>query len=581
MGGYALIAENIISEIKYRIDIEQLIGGYVQLKKRGTTLVGLCPFHSEKTPSFTVWPQDGHYHCFGCGAGGDIITFIRQIENLEYPEAVEFLAKRAGVEIPKSVFEQDNSKQKLRILELNRFAARWFHERLFTQEGAAGLAYLKKRRLSDKTIKRFGLGFAPAGWDNLRKAANAAGFSDNELAGAFLVSKKNETVDMFRNRVMYPIIDSTGGIIGFGGRVLDDSLPKYINSSDTVVFKKSRNLFALNFAKKAKAGHLILAEGYMDVIMLHQAGFTEAVATLGTALTQEQARLMARHTDKVIIAYDSDKAGTSATQRAYEILREAGLSARVLEMKDAKDPDEYIKKFGADRFAALLEGSADALSFKLRAIKTKYDLDLPEEKTACLKETASELANLESDVETDVYAAKAAEDLNADKKALLSEIVRLRRSKAKRRQQEELRRSGLPASVLAKPGAESKFDAVCSGIIRYLFDNPADCGRVCTLLPFQKLPDPFWDSVLDYVKSRAPEGAIDISPLGEKFTVEQMGKLSKMLSGPASCTDMNTVGKYTDKLKLDLPIDLNDEKQLLERLNDLQKIKGGKNQNNV
>jgi len=574
LGGYALIAENIISEIKYRTNIEQLIGEYVQLKKRGTTLVGLCPFHSEKTPSFTVWPQDGHYHCFGCGAGGDIITFVRQVENLEYPEALEFLAKRAGIEIPKTVFEQDNSKQKLRVLELNRFAARWFHERLFSSEGAAGLAYFKKRRLSDKTIKCFGLGFAPAGWDNLKKAANAAGFSDNELAGAFLAAKKNNrTFDMFRNRVMFPIIDSAGGVIGFGGRVLDDSLPKYINSSDTVVFKKSRNLFALNFAKKAKAGNLILAEGYMDVIMLHQAGFSQAVATLGTALTQEQARLMARYTDKVVVAYDSDKAGTAATQRAYEILRDAGISARVLEMKEAKDPDEYIKKFGADRFAALLEGSADALSFKLRAIKAKYDLDLPEEKTACLKETASELANLESDVETDVYAAKAADDLSADKKALLSEITRLRRSRAKRRQKEELRRSGLPPSALARTEKNGKFDAICAGIIRYLFDNPADCGRVCALLADEKLPDPFWDSVLDYVKVRAPEGAIDISPLGENFTVEQMGKLSKMLSGPSPCSDMNEVGKFIDRLKLDRPIDIGDDTQLMEHISDLQKSK--------
>jgi len=573
LGGYTLIAENIISEIKYRTNIEQLIGEYVQLKKRGTTLVGLCPFHSEKTPSFTVWPQDGHYHCFGCGAGGDVITFVRQIENLEYPEAVEFLAKRAGIEIPKTALEQDNSRQKLRILELNRFAARWFHERLFSPEGAQGLAYLKKRRLSDKTIKRFGLGFAPNTWDGLRKAANAAGFSDGELAGAFLVSRKNEAIDMFRNRVMFPIIDSTGGIIAFGGRVLDDGLPKYINSSDTPVFKKSRNLFALNFAKKAKTGNLILAEGYMDVIMLHQAGFSQAVATLGTALTQEQARLMARYADKVVIAYDSDKAGTAATQRAYEILRDAGISARVLEMKDAKDPDEYIKKFGSDRFAALLEGSADALSFKLRAIKAKYDLSLPEEKTACLKEIASELANLESDVETDVYAAKAAEDLSADKKALLSEITRLRRSRAKRRQKEELRRSGLPPSALAKPGREGKYDAVCAGIVRYLFDSPADCPRVCALLPDQKLPDPFWDTVLDYVRERAVEGGIDISPLGEQFTVEQMGKLSKMLSEPAPCSDMSEVGRYVDRLKLDRPIDIGDEKQLMEHISDLSKSK--------
>jgi DNA primase len=541
LGGYALIAENIISEIKYRTNIEQLIGGYVPLKKRGTTLVGLCPFHSEKTPSFTVWPQSGHYHCFGCGAGGDGITFIRQIENLEYPEAVEFLAKRAGIEIPKNTFEQDNSKQKLRVLELNRFAAHWFHERLFSPEGEKGLAYLKKRRLSDKTIKRFGLGYAPEGWDNLKKAANAAGFSNEELVNSFLASKKNErTFDMFRNRVMFPIIDSAGGVIGFGGRVLDDSLPKYINSSDTVVFKKSRNLFALNFAKKAKTGNLILAEGYMDVIMLHQAGFSQAVATLGTALTQEQARLMARYTEKVVIAYDSDKAGTAATQRAYEILREAGLSARVLEMKDAKDPDEYIKKFGTERFAALLEGSADALSFKLRAIKAKYDLDLPEDKTACLKEIASELANLESDVETDVYAAKTTEDLATDKKALLSEITRLRRSRAKRRQKEELRRSGLPAAALARQGKDERFDAICSGIIRYLFDNSADCERVCAILPDEKLPDPYWDTVLSYVKVHAPEGEISISPLGEKFSVEQMGKLSKMLSGPSPCSEAGT-----------------------------------------
>jgi len=574
LGGYTLIAENIISEIKYRTNIEQLIGEYVQLKKRGTTLVGLCPFHSEKTPSFTVWPQKSSYYCFGCAAGGDAITFIRQVENLEYPEALEFLAKRAGIEIPKNTLEQDSSKQKLRILELNRFAAHWFHERLFSSEGTVGLAYFKKRRLSDKTIKRFGLGYAPESWDKLKNAAHEAGFSDQDLTSAFLASKKNDrTFDMFRGRVMFPIIDSAGGIIGFGGRVLDDSQPKYINSSDTPVFKKSRNLFALNFAKKAKTGNLVLAEGYMDVIMLHQAGFSQAVATLGTALTQEQARLMARYTDKIIIAYDSDKAGTVATQRAYEILRDAGISARVLEMKEAKDPDEYIKKFGKERFAALLEGSADALSFKLRAIKVKYDLTLPEEKTACLKETALELANIEKDVEREVYAARSAEEFSIDKKVFLDEIKRLQRSRAKSRQKEELRRSGIPSSALTRPDKDGKFDAICAGIIRYIFDSTTDCERVCALLPDEKLPDEFWNSVLDYVKTRAHEGEIDISPLGEKFSPVQMGKLSKMLSSPSPCSDMNEVGKYIDRIKLDRMINTGDEDQLREHISDLLKSK--------
>ena len=361
------IPQSFIDEVKYRNKIEDVISSYVNLKRAGSNYQGLCPFHSEKTPSFTVFPNTETFHCFGCGAGGDVISFIMRAENLEYPGAVEFLAKRAGLEMPEEAGGvKSETVKRSRMYEMNRAAALFFNRMLYVPESEPAREYLKKRGLSGAAVKRFGLGFAPNSFDALRTHMHSLGYGDDELKEAFLCGKSERTggyFDYFRGRIIFPIIDNFSNVIAFGGRALGDGKPKYLNTSDTPVFKKSRNLFALNFARNACEDSLILCEGYMDVIAVHMAGFPNAVATLGTALTTEQARLMAKYTKKVILSYDSDEAGVSAAKRAIPILTDAGLEVKMLRMEGAKDPDEYIKKFGAVRFKNLLDDSQGKLDY--------------------------------------------------------------------------------------------------------------------------------------------------------------------------------------------------------------------------
>ena len=362
-----MLPESFLNELKYRTDIEQVISRYVQLRRRGRNLTGLCPFHAEKTPSFTVYPDTQSFYCFGCGAGGDAITFIKRMENLEYMEAVRTLAERVGLEVPEGTADDGSRQRKARILELNRAAARHFHKNLMSDIGREARAYLVGRGLSKSTVVGFGIGFAPESWNDLRDHLRGQGFSDEEMISAALVSpgKNGGCYDAFRNRIIFPIIDLRGGVIAFGGRNLGEQGPKYLNSGDTPVFKKSRNLFALGFAKNTKRPEMILCEGYMDVVALHQGGFDNAVATLGTALTPEQARLISGYTGTVVLSYDSDGPGQKATGRAISIFEDTGVKVRVLSIPDAKDPDEFIKKFGPERFELLLEGSAGAVDFEV------------------------------------------------------------------------------------------------------------------------------------------------------------------------------------------------------------------------
>ena len=417
-----MIPESFINELKYQCYIEDIVGGYVNLKRAGRNLKGLCPFHSEKTPSFTVYPENGSYYCFGCGSGGDVITFIRNIENLDYVEAVRFLAAKVGMTVPEEETDNGTAKLKTRILEANRLSARFFHENLIHTPQA--LAYIRDRGLTDRTIRHFGLGFAKNSWDDLHHFLRSKGYSDEELYQAALISKgrNGSYYDQFRNRFMFPIIDVRGNVIGFGGRVLDDSKPKYLNSADTPVFKKSRNLFALNFAKNTKERSLILGEGYMDVIAMHQAGFTNAVATLGTSLTADQARMISQYAKEVIIAYDSDSAGQTATKRALSLFEETGIKVRILSIPDAKDPDEYIKRFGATRFKLLLEGCSNAIEFELAKAKANFDLETADGKVGYLKEAAKVLAGIRSPVEIDVYAAKIAGETEVSKEAVKLQV---------------------------------------------------------------------------------------------------------------------------------------------------------------
>ena len=445
-----MISRDIIDEIVYRNDIEQVIGNYVTLKRAGSNLNGLCPFHNEKSPSFTVFPATKSFYCFGCGAGGDVISFIMREENLDYVDALEFLADRAGISIPKDESSvPDNGIPRKRVYEMNLAAAKFFRECLHDEKyGAEAMKYLtEKRRLSMATIRHFGIGCTPdSGWA-LTNHMKSLGYTDEELSAGFLCGigrNSGKPYDYFRNRVMFPIIDTMGNIVAFGGRVLDDSKPKYLNTSDTPAFKKSKHLFALNFAKNNCSERMILCEGYMDVIALHAAGFENAVATLGTAITSEQARIFAKYTKQVIICYDSDNAGQTAASKAIRLLGEVGVDVRVLKLEGAKDPDEYIKSYGADSFRRVLDGGISGFDFKLGSILSQYNLAVPEETIKASASVCNMIAAMSSQVERDIGVRRAAELLKVSPEALANDVAHARRRMAsaeKKKESEEAVRS--------------------------------------------------------------------------------------------------------------------------------------------
>ena len=469
-----------LDELKNRSEITSVISSYVNLRRSSRNLVGLCPFHSEKSPSFTVFPETQSYYCFGCGAGGDVITFVRNIENLDYPEAVRFLAQRAGMTVPENGEDDAAARLKARVYEINRLAARWFFDRLVAPEGEAARAYLLGRKLTVQTIRHFGLGWAPESFNLLTDYLKGKGFTDRELVTAGVAGQSKKTgraYDYVRGRVMFPIIDLRGSVIGFGGRVLGDEKPKYLNSPDTPVFKKTKNLFALNFAKNSKEQRLILVEGNVDVITLHQAGFTNTVATLGTALTDDQARLIAGYAKEVVVAYDSDGAGRKATARAFSFFDELGVKVRVLNIPGAKDPDEYIKKFGAQRFKMLLDESASVTDYKLSEIAQKNDVSTPSGKVGYLKEAAGVLADIRSPVERDVYIRKLGNDLGVSHEAIAEQVKNLlrRRRKAQEKQDADnlVRSVSRPDRKEDPDRAAHKKAAVCEDtLLSLLYKNP-------------------------------------------------------------------------------------------------------------
>lgn len=430
-----MIPREIIDEVVFRNDIETVIGSYVTLKRAGSNYQAPCPFHSERTPSFTVFPATKSFYCFGCGAGGDVVSFIMRAENADYVEAVKILADRAGITIPE---DRENATgagvPRKRLYELNLAAAKFFRESLLDpRTGAEAMAYLRdKRGLDMATVKHFGLGYSPNSFGALTAKMHAAGFSDEELIAGFLCKKSQKSgklFDLYRNRVIFPIIDTAGNIVAFGGRVMDGSEPKYLNSSDTPAFKKSRHLFALNYARKHCAERLILCEGYMDVIALHAAGFENAVATLGTAITSEQARVFAKYTGKVIICYDSDKAGQNAAQKAMRLLGEVGIDVRVIKLNGAKDPDEYIKKFGADSFRKCLDESKTGFEFKMDKILGEHDISIADEKVKASVEICSMIADVGNSVERDIYVQNAAGVLGVPTETVRDEVERVRRKR--------------------------------------------------------------------------------------------------------------------------------------------------------
>ena len=532
-------SESFLTELTERNDIVDVVSGYVRLgKKSGSNMFGLCPFHSEKTPSFSVSPDKQIYHCFGCGKGGGVINFIMEIENLSFPEAVEFLAKRAGMPMPEEENDRE-SRKRSRMLALNRDAARFFYAQLSTAQGGAARDYMARRRIGPATAKNFGIGFAPDTWDSLEKAMREKGYTDFELFDAGLVrkGKKGGYYDTFRNRLMFPVIDVRGNVIGFSGRILGDGEPKYMNSPETLVFNKSRNLFALNLAKKSKSGYIILSEGNIDVVSLHQAGFDSAVASLGTSLTPEQARLISRYTNQVIIAYDNDGAGIKAAQRAIGILEKLDLKVKVLRMSGAKDPDEFIKLKGADAFRNLLEASENQIDYRLRAVTDKYDLSVDEQKVEFLKESSDLVARLPGSVERQVYAMRVASLSGVSADAVTKEVERRRKKLVTQARGSEERQQSRPERQLQPEDKALRYEdpssaAAEEGIVRLLYLDPA-LAKTAALPAPEEFSSPALGHIYSVLRDKIERGETpSTASLGGALTGQEMSLLVSLLQKP-------------------------------------------------
>lgn len=553
------LSDSFLEQLRANTDIESVISPYVNLRRRGKNLVGLCPFHNEKTPSFTVYPENGSFYCFGCGVGGDVITFVRRMENLDYMEAVKQLADRAGMALPEDGYDDTLAKKRTAVLAANRAAAKFFHSQLFTDRGRHALNYFLDRGLTMETIRHFGLGFAPDDWRALKNHLNEQGFDDILLESANLLrrSDKNGKVsyyDNFRNRVMFPIIDPRGNVIAFGGRVLDDSKPKYINTSDTLVYKKSNGVFALNFAKKGNDGKLIIAEGYMDVIALHQAGFTNAVACLGTALTKEQANLLSRYADEIILSYDADEAGQKATARALGIFGTTGMEIKVLRLTGGKDPDEIIKKYGAQRFRDIINGAANDTEYRLLKARQGIDLATDDGKVKYLSAAAEILAEIGSPVEVDVYASRLAHELGVDKLAIQSQVKYKREGLKKRRavkREQEQTRLLINGQNTKNPERAQHLRAAKAEetLIASLMRNPDFYNKLKDGLSADYFVTALNRRIFSVVLSRLEEGG-NTEPyfLSSEFTPDEMDEVERIFRSAAQLS--NTVDECADCIKI-------------------------------
>ena len=547
------IPREVIEEILYRTDIESLVGSYVSLKRSGSNFFGLCPFHSERSPSFSVSPAKKMFYCFGCGAGGDAITFVMKAENLDYVEAVEFLAARVGITIPQNGKTEEGMSRR-RVFDMNLEAAKFFRNCLFDPKyGSEGLRYLTEARgLSPAFIKHFGLGYSPNDFGMLTNHMKRLGYTEQELITGFLCGKSQRTgrpYDYFRNRVMFPIIDVTGNVIAFGGRVMDDSKPKYLNSSDTPGFKKSKNLFALNFAKNHCEESLILCEGYMDVIALHAAGFENAVATLGTALTAEQARIMTKYTKKVLISYDSDEAGQRAADRAIRILGDVGLDVRVLKLPDAKDPDEFIKKFGADRLRTVLSESKTWFDYKADAVFARHDLSTTGGRLKASEEMCAIISAVPSQIEREVYITQTAPKLGLTVEVMRNNISRLIGKKKAAEQAKNLN--------TIKMSIQNYGDRVNPDAVKNVTANACEEGILGMLLLYEEhraavangkielsaedffteLGKRIFEAIMTLQRS---DGGFLFSLLGEQFNTDEMGRIGRMIRAREDLSDNGT-----------------------------------------
>ena len=530
------LSDDFISELKYRNDISEIAAGYMQLKRRGRNLVGLCPFHGEKTPSFNIYTDTSSFYCFGCGAAGDVITFVMKIENLDYLEAVKFLAQRSGMTMPEDDYDDSMSRLRTRVYEANREAARFYHAQLSSPEGREALLYLRSRALTDSTIRHFGLGYAPKNRFALTDHLRSKGFRDSELIAANLVFQSRKgtgVVDRFCDRVMFPIIDLRGNVIAFGGRIMTDQKPKYLNTSDTIVFSKSGNLFSLNNAKNSPDKRLILCEGYMDVISLNQAGFTQAVATLGTALTADQAVLMKRYCDEVIICYDADEAGQKATARAIDILRKAGVNVRVLTIPDGKDPDEFLRKNGDkahEAFQYILEGSGNDIEYRLYNLRSRYDMNSSRGKLGYLNDAVAVLSTLDNPLERDIYASKLCDETGVDKGSVMEQINKANRRKQSERRKQETRRiqsniSGRDDRINPEYADNLRAATAEENLISFLVNNPDKIPAIEKRITPARFVTQFNRRLFEYFSERIKNNLDPMTRVNEDFTTEEISKV--------------------------------------------------------
>lgn len=547
-------------EIKYKNPIDDVISSYVNLKRAGRNLNGLCPFHNEKTPSFTVYTDTSSFYCFGCGAGGDVFGFIRKIENLDYVEAVKKLADRAGVTIPEGDYDDSYLKLKNKVYEINKEAAHFFHKHLFTPEGKWALDYLLGRGLDLKTIKHFGLGAAPNEWDGLLKHLKAKGFhlTDMEQANVITKGSKGGYYDRFRNRVMFPIIEINGKVVGFSGRrhPNEDKGGKYVNTSDTPVYKKSKTLFGFNFAKNHCAKQLLVVEGNMDVVSLHKAGFENTIGTLGTAFTSEQARMIARYTNEIVLGFDSDAAGQKAVARASEVLSESGLKVRVLAVPDGKDPDEFIKKNGPERFKALLEGAVNEIEYKLYTAAQGINTNTADGKAKYLNLAAEALASINNPITVDLYAGNLANQYGVSKETLVKEAKKIRYDKRKVQKKKEINAIIKPVYKNNEVNSLKRTNQLAvfaeETILSVLMAHPDLLLKLKNFTAENMLSSinrRIFTAVEQSIKGS--HGKFDISFFGEEFTPEEMGYISSL---------QNSKGPFIDPQK-----SLDDAIEVLEK----------------
>lgn len=549
------ISDDYIAELRRRADIETIISSYVNIKRNGRICRGLCPFHNEKTPSFTVYPDTQSFYCFGCGEGGDVIHFICSAENLDYVDAIKFLADKVGMDLPDdNSYDSTLAKHRLRMYEANREAAKFYSRMLFSKDGMPAQKYCNERSLTRETVIKFGIGYAPDSWTSLKDYLNSKGFTDYELFEANLLKKsqKGNYFDNFRHRLVFPIIDLRGNVLGFSGRRLrEEDRGKYVNTSDTLVYKKGNEVFALNFARKSGKDSLILCEGNIDVVMLHQAGFTNAVAALGTALTSEQAHLMSRYASEIFLCYDNDEAGGKATARALEVFGKTNVKIRVLKLSGGKDPDEIIKKYGVERFKSIIDGASNEIEFKLLAEREKIDLTTDDGKRRYLRAAVPILAGL-SPVELDIYASRLASELSVAKSAITDEVKRVGSSRQKAVKKQEFKSAVKTEDILDKlnPERKANFRAAKAeeSLIAIIMANPDLLKFADKKITYEDFVTDFNGRIYKTVTDRLRNGrSAEISFLYGELVSDEIKAVAKIQT--VSQILQNTQGECDDCIK--------------------------------